>query len=124
MTNRDAIAMRKAIAIAVLVPLALLIVMFAVANREIITVSFDPFDSAHPALAFKMPLFMLIFALVTVGVVVGGIAAWLKQHKWRMRARRAEAEARDLRSRLDADQPRRNVPALEASPPFAVPPAA
>jgi uncharacterized integral membrane protein len=124
MTNRDAIAMRKAIAIAILVPLAILIVMFAVANREIITVSFDPFDSAHPALAFKMPLFMLIFALVTVGVVVGGIAAWLKQHKWRTRARRAEAEARDLRARLDADQPRRNVPALEASPPFAVPPAA
>ncbi len=44
-----------------------------------------------------MPLFMLIFALVAVGVVVGGIAAWLRQHKWRMRARRAEAEARDLR---------------------------
>ena len=124
MANRDVITMRKAFAIAILVPLAILIVMFAVANREIITVSFDPFDSAHPALAFKMPLFMLIFALVTVGVVVGGIAAWLRQHKWRMRARRAEAEARDLRVRLDADQPRRNVPALEASPPFAVPPAA
>jgi uncharacterized integral membrane protein len=124
LTDRDAIVMRKFIAIAVLVPLAILIVMFAVANREIITVSFDPFDSVAPALAFKMPLFMLIFALVTVGVVVGGIAAWLKQHKWRMRARRAEAEARDLRSRLDADQPRRKVPALEASPPFAVPPAA
>jgi uncharacterized integral membrane protein len=124
LTDRNAIVMRKFIVIAVLVPLAILVVMFAVANREIITVSFDPFDSVAPALAFKMPLFMLIFALVTVGVVVGGIAAWLKQHKWRMRARRAEAEARDLRSRLDADQPRRKVPALEASPPFAVPPAA
>jgi len=116
--------MRKLVTIFVLVPLAIIIVMFAVSNREIITVSFDPFDSVAPALAFKMPLFMLIFALVTVGVVVGGIAAWLKQHKWRMRARRAEAEARDLRSRLDADQPRRKVPALEASPPFTVPPAA
>ena len=116
--------MRKFVAIAILVPLAIVIVMFAVANREIITVSFDPFDSVHPALAFKMPLFMLIFALVTVGVLVGGIAAWLKQHKWRTRARIAEAEARDLRARLDAEQPRRNVPALEASPPFAVPPAA
>ena len=27
----------------------IVIVMFAVANREIVTVSFDPFDSAHPA---------------------------------------------------------------------------
>ena len=43
-------AMRKFFAIAVLVPLAIIIVMFAVANREIITVSFDPFDTAHPAL--------------------------------------------------------------------------
>ena len=72
----------------------------------------------------KTYMWPLIFALVIVGVVVGGIAAWLRQHKWRMRARRAEAEAHDLRARLDAEQPRRNVPALEASPPFAVPPAA
>ena len=42
----------------------IVIVMFAVANRETITVSFDPFDSAHPAFALKMPLFMLIFVLV------------------------------------------------------------
>jgi len=55
--------------------------------REIIAVSFDPFDTAHPAFALKMPLFVLIFALVGTGVLVGGIAAWLKQHRWRMRAR-------------------------------------
>ena len=116
--------MRKFVAIAILVPLAVIIVMFAVANREIITISFDPFDSAHPAYALKMPLFMLIFVLVGVGVAVGGIASWLRQHKWRMRARLAEAEARDLRARLDAGGSRRNVPALEASPPFVVPPAA
>jgi uncharacterized integral membrane protein len=117
--------MRKFLAFAVLVPLAIIIVMFAVANREIITVSFDPFDSAHPAFALKLPLFMLIFVLVAVGVVVGGIAAWLRQHRWRMRARRAEAEARDLRARLDAAEPRRNLPAVvETSPPFLVPPAA
>jgi uncharacterized integral membrane protein len=117
--------MRKFLVIAVLLPLAIVIVMFAVANREIITVSFDPFDSTHPALALKMPLFMLIFVLVAVGVVVGGIAAWLKQHKWRTRARRAEAEARDLRARLDSGEPRRNLPSVaEALPPFIVPPAA
>jgi uncharacterized integral membrane protein len=115
--------MRKLVAYAILIPLAIIIVMFAVANREIITVSFDPFDTARPAFALKMPLFMLIFVLVGVGVVVGGIAAWLKQHKWRARARRAEAEARDLRARLDTEQPRRNLPA-EASPTFLVPPAA
>ena len=124
MTEQRRNLMRKFFALAVLVPLAILIILFAVANREIITVSFDPFDSVNPALAFKVPLFLLIFALVAVGVVVGGIAAWLKQHKWRTRARRAEAEARDLRARLAADEPGRNVPALRPAPPFLVPPAA
>lgn len=116
--------MRKFIAIVVLVPLALLIVMFAVANRGAITVSFDPFDPAQPALSLKVPLFLLIFVLVGLGVLIGGIAAWLRQSRWRMRARRAETEARDLRTRLDAEAPRRNVPALENQPPLIVPPAA
>ena len=99
--------------------------MFAVANREIITVSFDPFDSAQPAFAVRMPLFILIFVLVGLGVLIGGVAAWLRQHKWRVRARRAEAEARDLRARLDAERPRaQRAGDRRAAPPFAVPPAA
>jgi uncharacterized integral membrane protein len=117
--------MRKFLAAVILIPLAIVIVMFAVANREIVTVSFDPFNSAQPAIALKTPMFILVFVLVGIGVVVGGVAAWLKQHKWRTRARRAEAEARDLRARLEAQQPRRSVPArLDSVPPIAVPPAA
>ena len=115
--------MRKFIAAVILVPLTLVIVAFAVANRETIAISFDPFDSAQPAFALKMPLFILIFVLVGIGVLVGGIAAWLKQHKWRVRARRVEAEARDLRTRIDAQQ-RHNVPAPVEPSPFVVPPPA
>jgi uncharacterized integral membrane protein len=116
--------MRKLIAILFLAPIAIILVMFAVANREIVTVSFDPFDTAHPAWALNTPLYLLIFALVGLGVLVGGTAAWLRQRKWRARARRAEAEARDLRAQLDAEQPRRNVPSRVETPPFVVPPAA
>jgi uncharacterized integral membrane protein len=116
--------MRKLIAVLFLAPIAIILIMFAVANREIVTVSFDPFDAAHPAWTLKTPLYLLIFALVGVGVLVGGIAAWLRQRKWRARARHAEAEARDLRARLDAEQPRRNVPVRVEIPPFIVPPAA
>ena len=31
----------------------------------------------------QLPLFVLIFVLVGLGVIIGGIAAWLRQHKWR-----------------------------------------
>jgi hypothetical protein len=113
---------RKIVTVLILVPLTVVIVMFAVANRQIITVSFDPFDSVQPAFAPKMPLFLLIFVLVGVGVVIGGIAAWLKQHKWRARARRAEADLRALREQLD----RRHQPAppVALEPPVIIPPAA
>ena len=117
--------MRKLVTAFILIPLGIVIVMFAVANRETITVSFDPFDTVNPAFALKTPLYALIFVLVGLGVVIGGIAAWLKQHKWRSRARRAEAEARDLRSRLDAVEPRRAMPvARDTATPLILPPAA
>jgi hypothetical protein len=116
--------MRKLFAFVILIPLAVIIAMFAVANRAIITVSFDPFDPAQPALALKLPMFVLVFILVGVGVVVGGLAAWLRQHRWRARARRAEAEVQEIRARLDrTGLPKRLPPALDA-PSIAVPPAA
>ncbi len=115
--------MRKLLTIVILAPLAIVLIMFAVANREIVTLSFDPFDAAHPALALKLPLFLMIFALLGLGVVIGGAAAWLGQHRWRARARRAEAEARDLRARLGIQEPRA-VTARAEPPPFVVPPAA
>ncbi len=114
--------MRKFVTGCILIPLAILIVMFAVANRETITVSFDPFDSTRPAFSFSLPLFVLIFILVGAGVVIGGVAAWLKQHKWRARARRAEADARDLRDQLDAQRSHAALPAPLDSPPLVVPP--
>ena len=116
--------MRKSITAVVLIPLAVVIVMFAVANRATITVSFDPFDSVQPAMALRLPTFVLVFILVGLGVLVGGVAAWLRQHRWRSRARRAEAEARDLRARLDAAGPHARLPSALDTPPFAVPPAA
>ena len=102
--------MRKFLSALILVPLGIVIVLFAAANRQRITISFDPFDTVDPAFFLNRPLYEVIFALVGLGVLVGGMAAWLKQHKWRARARRAEAEARELRARLDALEPRRPMP--------------
>jgi hypothetical protein len=108
----------------VLIPLAVLIVMFAVANRALVAVSLDPFNPVQPALALQLPMYVLAFILVGVGVLSGGIAAWLRQHRWRLRARRAEAEARDLRARLDAAGPRTRLPSPRDAPRLVVPPAA
>jgi uncharacterized integral membrane protein len=101
--NTQATAMiRKIVSALILVPLAIVFIVFAVANRQVVIVSLDPFDPAHPTFALALPLFVLILALIIGGVVVGGMAAWLKQSKWRRAARRAELEARALRAEVDA----------------------
>ena len=114
--------MRKLVTLLILVPLVILFVTFAVANREIVTISLDPFDSAQPAFAFKSPLFLLIFALLVGGLVAGGLITWIKQRKWRSRARRAEQELRAL----SAELAERKVPVEQPAPPqpLMFPPAA
>jgi hypothetical protein len=93
---------RKVVSALILVPFAILFVVFAVANRQTVLISFDPFDQTHPMLAVGLPLFALILLLVLGGVILGGVAAWLGQGKWRWRARHFEAEVRTLRGELDA----------------------
>jgi uncharacterized integral membrane protein len=92
--------MRKFFSYLVIVPLALVFIAFSVANRHSVTVSFDPFNSADPALARQVPLFVLIIAVAMLGVLAGGIAAWWGQRRWRRAARRHEADARAARAEL------------------------
>ena len=85
----------------VLVPLAIIILMFAVANREIVTVSFDPFNATAPAASVSIPLFVLIFVLVILGVIIGGVAAWLRQSGYRRAARQRDADVTALRREIE-----------------------
>jgi uncharacterized integral membrane protein len=117
---------RKIVTALILIPLAVVFIAFAVANRQSVVVSFDPFDRADPALSFSVPLFVLILALMIVGVIVGGMAAWLRQGKWRWRARLAEAQARELRAENEKLKRREGAPALpmpaEHAPRLSIPP--
>jgi uncharacterized integral membrane protein len=92
---------RKVLAAVILVPLAVVIIAFAVANRQIVTVSLDPFSADHPAASLTLPLFALVIVLLIVGVLIGGIAAWLRQSKWRRTARRLEREIADLHIEIE-----------------------
>jgi uncharacterized integral membrane protein len=92
--------LRKIVAVVVLVPLAIVIIAFAVANRQDVSVSFDPFSAQQPAASLTLPLFMLVIGLLIAGVVIGGIAAWLSHGRWRRAARRFEREVDELRGEL------------------------
>jgi uncharacterized integral membrane protein len=114
---------RKFFNILVWIPLGLIFVVFAVANRHLVTVSLDPFNSSDPSLGFTMPLFAVIIAFAVAGVLAGGFATWFRQRRWRRAARQHEADAQqlreqvaDLRSRITGLE--RRDPQRLAAPPW------
>ena len=46
---------RRIVTALILLPLAIVVISVAVANRQSVVVSFDPFDQAHPALTRALP---------------------------------------------------------------------
>jgi len=115
---------RKIVTAIIVVPLAAILIAFAVANRQSVTVSFDPFSATNPAYAATLPLFVLIFVLVILGVVIGGAAAWLRQAKWRRTAHRLDADVRALHQELETMRRREAAAAEAARYPVIPPPAA
>jgi uncharacterized integral membrane protein len=114
--------MRKFFTALVLIPLGLIFVVFAVANRHLVTVSFDPFNSVDPSVAVRLPLFVVIIAVAILGVAAGGSATWFRQRHWRRAARQHEADARAARAQLDdlrgrTMTPARYIPQRLAAPP-------
>lgn len=83
-------------------PAAIVVVALAVANRQMVAFSIDPFSTSDPVFATEVPLFVLLLAAVFVGIVCGGIASWLSQGKWRRAAREARAEGTRLKQEREA----------------------
>jgi uncharacterized integral membrane protein len=101
--------------IVLIAPFAILFLIFAYANRQFVTVSFDPFVSGDiPAFAIDAPLFLVLILAVMFGVVLGGAATWLAQGKHRRAERRNRAEADKLRA--DVEAARAQAPAAPGAP--------
>lgn len=82
----------------VLLPIAVAVILLAVANRGPVLLSLDPFTRAGPQFSFHVPLYAVIFGAVLLGVVIGGLGAWLGQAKNREAKRRYGREVSQLRS--------------------------
>lgn len=90
----------------VLVPLSAVLIVFALANRHPVLVNFNPtlaIDQGQVAGdGLGVPLFLLIYAVLLIGVLLGGVAAWLSQGRQRAEKRRWRREVDTLNRELDA----------------------
>jgi uncharacterized integral membrane protein len=89
--------MKRAVKLILLIPVVVLLVALSVANRAPVVFSLDPFGGDDPALSFEIPLYWLLFAAAAIGLLVGGVATWIGQSKWRRAARHDHAEIERLR---------------------------
>ena len=88
----------------VLVPLCAVLVVFALANRQPVIVNFNPFTAAPAGSepGAGVPLFLVMFGVLLVGVLLGGIATWFAQHHHRRDERLFRRENERLHRELDA----------------------
>lgn len=103
---------RRFLKLLLLGPVAIAAVLFAVANRGPVTIALNPFSQAPDSATTVVPLYALVIGVLMLGVLVGGTATWLAQHRhrkaermYRREAERHRAEADRLRVALAAAQP-------------------
>lgn len=98
--------MLKLLKLLVYIPVAVLLIAFAVANHEFVTVSLDPFSNrADAALSFDAPMFVVIIVSVMVGVIAGGLVVWIGQGRHRRAARQLRGETERLKAHRQVVEP-------------------
>lgn len=88
--------MSKILSWFVTIPLALVIIVFSLVNRGPVAVDFWPLP-----VIIDIPLFALVLVILAIGVLWGGVGAWLAAGRARTRSRdasrRADAADTDIR---------------------------
>jgi uncharacterized integral membrane protein len=94
--------MRSLVRLFVYVPLGLLILFFALANRGSVKISLDPFPGgALTGPSFEAPLFLVVLTSVALGVIAGGASSWLSHREVRRGAKRALADAAKAKEEVE-----------------------
>lgn len=100
--------MLRLIKFLILLPIGVALVLFGVANRQIVTLVLDPVSPAAEALKISVPLFVFFFATLVVGVIIGSMTTWFAQGRHRKAERAFRRERDSLRAenaRLKSEAP-------------------
>jgi lipopolysaccharide assembly LapA-like protein len=77
--------LRRIARLFLVLPFAVVLVAVGVANSHWVRLSLDPFRPDDPVLWLELPLYAWLLGALILGVIVGGLATWLMQARWRRR---------------------------------------
>jgi hypothetical protein len=98
----EANMLRRVIWTLVAFPIGIVLITLAVTNGHRVRLILDPFRPDDPVLSLMLPFYVYLFGAVLLGVVLGGMATWMTQARWRRMARRRGADA--VRWQAEADR--------------------
>lgn len=107
---------RKLVFLFVALPVAVILIMLSVANRTPVRFSFDPFNTAEPALSVTLPFFVHLFIALLAGMLIGSVATWFTQGKHRKKVRQEHSQAVHWQSEAKVQKERAEELARELHP--------
>jgi uncharacterized integral membrane protein len=88
-------------------PFLLVLVIFALSNREPVAIGFWPMD-----LRWDVPLSLAVLIVAAAALILGAAMVWISELAQRRRARRAEAAVRLLEEQVQDLKARLHPPAM------------
>ena len=103
---------KKIVNILVLAPVGVILVVLSVANRQPVRLALNPFRPDDSMLSTTAPFFVYLFLALLIGIVIGALATWVSQHRYRKRARTEAVEA--VKWQTEADKQKARAETLAA----------
>jgi len=104
------------------IPILVIAVLFLVANRQLVTISLDPFNADNPVVtSFALPLWLWLIFTLFIGVGLGSAAMWFSGGQRREKARVEHRELKSLRRELaamQAQKPAEEPKEFQSEPPL------
>ncbi|MDA0261992.1 MAG: LapA family protein, partial [Proteobacteria bacterium] len=93
-------------------PLAVVLALFAIANRGDITISVDPLP-----FTVELPLYLVVFGATAIGLIAGYLVMWISGYRTRRDFRRTRKRLAQIEGELHAQRAENAIAADRASVP-------
>ncbi|WP_099865775.1 DUF1049 domain-containing protein [Pararhizobium haloflavum] len=100
--------LKRLVNLVILLPVAIVLIVLSIANRGPVTLALNPFEPSDSVLSVTGPFFVFLFVALMIGIVVGGMATWFTQSRYRKRARSEHYEAAKWHIEADRQRERAN----------------
>ena len=98
------------------IPIAIVLIVLSVANRQTVTLGLDPFNTEQPALSIDLPFFVFLFLALLLGMLIGSVVTWVRQGRNRRDLKQAREEASKLKQQREEESATGTPPAQEIAP--------